>query len=162
MCLAVASAGARYAMGPSVVPPTIKPPTITVGALLPSLALFNPNKATASIVVALSTSCRFCTESVPFYKRLAAMNEVREGRLQFSVASVQAERQMRAYLTTHDLSLDGREVIVPISESALRVAVTPTVILVDRSGIVVRTWQGRLDPSAEDDVVKLAIQVSQS
>jgi hypothetical protein len=55
---------------------------------------------------------------------------------------------------------------IPVSDvrqaafSTLRVAGTPTLLLVDRAGRVTRTWVGKLRPDAENDVFAAAIALA--
>lgn len=59
----------------------------------------------------------------------------------------------------HGLSIGA---VVRLSETGLRISGTPTLILADRDGIVVKVWQGKLDGDAEDAVMKSAAQLAGS
>lgn len=157
MCLTVTGAGARYVLGTREPAPPTRAPAISTGTQLPSSSKFNPRGAKATIVLALSTECRFCTESLPFYGRLAGLSQVKGGQVQLSVASVQKQAPMSEYLLSHDLRVPT---IVAISESALRIAVTPTLILTDEVGRVIKVWEGKLLSAAEEEVVEFVLKAA--
>jgi hypothetical protein len=154
MCLAVGAAGIRFVIGGRIPgPPLNRPSPIAAGTRLASASRFNPSGTSATLVLVLSTQCRFCTESLPFYDRLSKLDAVRAGRLHIGIASFEQADRMRSYLVAHGVELSS---IVPLTQTSLRVAVTPTVLLLDKAGFVVNVWEGKLEPQAEDDLVSKA------
>lgn len=100
-----------------------------------------------TLLMALSTTCHFCTESAPFYQRLARAAEAKG----INVIAVlpQPESESRQYLSG---------LAIPISDvrqatlGALGVSGTPTLILVDDKGQVASSWVGKLQSDRESEV----------
>jgi hypothetical protein len=99
-----------------------------------------------TLVLALSTSCHFCTESAPFYRQLK--REGNDARL--LAVFPQAASEGEAYL---------KKLAVPVDEvrqvpfDLLNVRGTPTLVLVDSGGEVKDTWVGKLPPNQEGQVL---------
>lgn len=116
-----------------------------------------PGTARASLVLALSTSCQFCTESMGFYRRLAELDVVRDGRLRLSVVSAQAPDKMREYLASHRLAISP---VVLLRESGVSVQGTPMLVLLHGDGVVSKSWVGQLMDDEEEDVISAAREVA--
>lgn len=102
-----------------------------------------------TLLLVLSTDCRYCTESAPFYQRLA---REKAGRADVRLLAVlpQSVEESRKYLGEHGVAADDVRQTAP---KELGVAGTPTLVLVDQTGAVVESWVGRLPPAKEDEVV---------
>lgn len=109
--------------------------------------------ARASLILGLSTACQFCTESMGFYRTLADLDVVRDGRLRLSVVSLQMPDAMRLYMSEHRLPIDP---VVQFRESGVPIASTPAVILVKGDGVVERSWVGQLTKEEERLLIKTA------
>jgi thioredoxin-related protein len=97
----------------------------------------------------LSTTCRYCTASIPFYQKLAQQRSERAG-LKLVAVMPQGIQESREYLSKHGIPVDE------VRQAALdevNVSGTPTLIEVDRSGTVVRSWVGKLPPEKESEVI---------
>ena len=102
-----------------------------------------PVKVPTLIVVTRST-CSFCTASMPFY-----------GSLKFEpilwvAAGGEDVGTNEAYLSNH--GIQPASVLTLADAGLTKVKATPTVILVDAGGRVVRSWTGRLSPETEREV----------
>lgn len=102
-----------------------------------------------ALVLVLQKGCRFCTESGPFYQRLAREASARGGRVKlFAVLPDDAE-EGRRYL---------RELGVPVERvtqarlNSLQVSGTPTLIMLER-GAISNVWVGALPPEREAEVL---------
>lgn len=102
-----------------------------------------------TIVLVLSTSCHFCTESAPFYRRLASEARLRRGVGLVAVLP-QAREQAGLYLEELGVAVDA-VVQAPVGSTGARG--TPTVMFVDSMGVVARAWIGRLPPESEAQVI---------
>lgn len=150
MCLAVSGAAGVHMFAARKAAPSIPPPPIEAGRRLTLPARATDEGKSASLLLMLSTNCRFCTQSMPFYTRLAALDAVREGRVRLSVVSLQPPSLMQEYLTSHGL---GVSAVFTVPEAGIAVPGTPTLVLADSAGVVVESWYGALPPDAEDRVV---------
>lgn len=101
-----------------------------------------------SLVMVLSTTCRYCLESAPFYRELLR----HQGR-GWRVLAVfpQAEEQARAYLSEQGYRVDE---VRQLQLGALGVFSTPQLLLVNASGRLQQQWIGRLPPTDEKDVAE--------
>ncbi len=115
-----------------------------VGTTLASLSVkWQDNQQT--LVLALSNSCHFCTESAPFYKRLAQ----NKGQTRIVAVLPQSLEDGRAYLERLRVSVDE---IRQLPLNKIGVNGTPTLLLVDSSGVVKNSWIGKLASDQEGSV----------
>jgi thiol-disulfide isomerase/thioredoxin len=99
-----------------------------------------------TLVLAISTSCHFCTDSAPFYQAL--VKSKKDARV---VAVLpQPVEEGRAYLEKLGVSVDE---IRQLRLDKIGVQGTPTLLLVDASGEVKAFWFGRLPLEKERDVL---------
>jgi hypothetical protein len=106
-----------------------------------------------TVLMALSPTCHFCTESAPFYRRLAA--ELSNRPVQLTALFPEgSENKGGEYLKGLGLQVnDVREG----SFSSLHIRGTPTLILVDEQGVARNVWAGKLSPETERDVIKTVL-----
>jgi len=113
------------------------------------LAGVDLSKEERALLLVLQKDCRFCTDSGPFYRRLAREAATRGGRVKlFAVLPDGAEDATR-YLA--DLGVPVERVLQSRLNS-LDVSGTPTLILLDR-GTVSDVWVGALPPEQETEVL---------
>lgn len=102
-----------------------------------------------TLLIVLSADCRYCTESAPFYRRLAqAKAERGEARL-LAVLPQSTEESMK-YLGTHDIKVDE---VKQAALGSINVRGTPTLVLVDNEGVTQEVWVGKLPPEREEEVL---------
>ena len=106
---------------------------------------WNENKQT--LLLAISSNCRYCTESAGFYKRL--LSETADTKI--VAVMPQEAAQARQYLTNHEIQLND---IKQLGLGSLGVTGTPTLILVDTNGVVIGWWVGKLSPTQEAEVLE--------
>ncbi|MGI8542329.1 MAG: peroxiredoxin family protein [Aridibacter sp.] len=109
----------------------------------------NWNKSEKTLVMALSTNCRYCSESTPFYQKLVEQKAENEN-VRLVVVTPQDLEQTKDYLAKHKLSVDE---IKQSTLNKIKVGGTPTLILVDKNGAVVESWVGKLPPEKEAEVI---------
>lgn len=110
----------------------------------------NTNAAKYTVMIALSTTCRFCNESVPFYQRLAALRRAPGAKFQTVGIFREPPETAREYLNGKGLELDT---VVSRSLSDVGVRGTPTLLVVDQTGKVVQAWAGALNEDKQKEVV---------
>jgi thioredoxin-related protein len=101
-----------------------------------------------SIVLVLSTTCHFCTESAPFYRQLVKKSE--EQHVRTIAVFPQAAVEASSYLKNQDV------VVSEVRQSSLadmQVDGTPTLLLIDEKGVVRGEWVGKLPLDGEKDVL---------
>ena len=116
-----------------------------------TLPEFNWSLSSQSLLLVLSTECKYCSASTPFYRRL-----VNQARLTLKTRLLaifpQAVNESREYFAKHDVKLDTVRQAVPAS---LGVKGTPTLILVDTNGVVIQSWDGMVPPEVENEILAL-------
>ena len=115
-----------------------------IGSKLPIRMHFRQG---ANIVLVLSGSCHFCSESIPFYLRLIPIASER------GFVGILFREDTNAgirYATEHGLraSAVAGQIRLP-----WRVG-TPTVLLCDEQGKIVRAWVGKLGHDQEEEVIR--------
>lgn len=103
-----------------------------------------------TLLMVLSSTCRYCTESAPFYQRLA---QQKSGRADARLVAVlpQGGDEAGQYLRAHGISVDEIRQSDPGADYA---RATPTLIMVDNTGSVVESWVGKLPPEKEAEVAR--------
>lgn len=100
-----------------------------------------------TFVLAISTQCHFCTDSAPFFQRVN--KEVGKEATLLAVLP-QPLSDSHHYLDTLGVHVDD---IRQSPLNAIGVHGTPTLMLVDKTGIVDDVWEGKLRPDQEDQVL---------
>lgn len=100
-----------------------------------------------TLILALSTTCHFCTESGPFYQRLV---KERGGNTRLIAVLPQAVSDGKNYLDRLGVSVDE---VQQASLSSINIRGTPTLLLVNGKGVVVQEWVGRLPTEQETEVL---------
>ena len=100
--------------------------------------------AQLSVLLILSTNCRFCTQSMPLYRRLSSERR----HLDFALFAAFPEplTDAGAYLRANSLKVDG---LFRAKPSELHATGTPTVVLLDRDRTVLASWVGQLPATLE-------------
>lgn len=102
-----------------------------------------------TLYFALQTTCRFCTESAPFYKRLIA--KTKDSGVRFVAVFPTPVDESSQHLV--DLGITEMQV-VQASLDTLNVGGTPTLMLVDDTGNVIASWIGKLSADKEVEVIE--------
>lgn len=106
-----------------------------------------------TLVLALSTSCHFCSESAPLYQKIA---RERGNGTRIIAVFPQDTGNSAEYL--HRLAVNVDQVVqAPLG--SIGVSGTPTLILINRNGSVLDSWIGKL-PAVEES--KLMSRISPS
>jgi thioredoxin-related protein len=100
-----------------------------------------------TLLLVLSTTCHFCSESAPFYQRL-----VKElgGNMHTVAVLPQSISDSKEYLDKLGVSVDE---VKQASLSSINVRGTPTLLLVNGDGVIVNKWVGRLPVDQEAEVL---------
>lgn len=107
------------------------------------------SKSDKNLVLILSNTCHFCTESAPFYQRLV-QTRTRQDTFRMSAVFPQTVSEGRTYLNGLGVNIDD---IKQLSGSAIRIRGTPTLLLVNSTGVVTEEWLGKLPPEKENEVL---------
>ncbi len=123
---------------------------VTVGIdLSKRLSGVNWNRNGRTLVLSLSTRCHFCTESAPFFRQIkkgVGKNVKVVGVLPEPVAEAEL------YLNHEGVHVDE---VRQIALDTVGVTETPTMLLVNKDGIVTQTWVGKLAPDKQEQALKV-------
>jgi thioredoxin-related protein len=99
-----------------------------------------------TLLLAVSTTCHFCTDSAPFYQRISKDH----GNAHLVALLPQDKLEAEKYLAKLGVKVDE---IRQASLGELGITGTPTLALIDSSGKVLRTWEGVLTADKEQEVI---------
>ena len=108
------------------------------------------DKNERTLLLVLSTTCHFCTESSPFYQRLA-QEKAKKGGVGLVAVLPQSVGESQKYLSDLGVPVDD---IKQASLDTVQARGTPTLIMADRTGTVVESWVGKLPAEAEVEVLE--------
>ena len=131
-------------------------PEYLAGELLPTMEGVELRANRQSVLLFMNSQCRFCTESMPFYRSLAE-SQSRD----YDVLAISREPldSLRGYLTLHALRPD--QTISVAENTELRLTKTPTLIVTDHTRVVRGVWLGQLTPEQEQQV-RAALSMGES
>jgi hypothetical protein len=131
------------------------------GDQMPAVAGVDLRDANQTLFVVVRESCRFCTESMPLYKKLSELvqNPPYKNKLQIAILTPDPQPDARKYLLTHEVQVNKVASIGPDQLRALRITGTPTLILTRRTGFIEGVWRGKLSADGERSLLQaLGIQ----
>lgn len=127
---------------------SVPSPSVQIGADMKHLPIgVNWSANGRTLLLGLQTTCPYCTESAPFFRKLTA---AAVGKTRTVAVLPQSTDAARRYLDGLGVHVDE---IKQASLSGIGVSHTPTLVLVDSSGIVRRAWTGELPSEDEADVL---------
>lgn len=100
-----------------------------------------------TMVLALATTCHFCTESAGFYREL--VQYCNSHNIPTVAVFPQTAEEGRSYLAKEGVKIDD---VRQASFSTIQISGTPTLLLIDENGAVKRVWVGKLSPGEEKKV----------
>lgn len=95
-----------------------------------------------TLILAISSTCHFCSESASFYQALAS----NKGDTRLVAVLPQPVEEGRKYLGKLGVAVDD---VKQVSLNEIGVSGTPSLVLVDNSGAIKNFWRGKL--SAENE-----------
>jgi len=126
------------------------PISLKVGDQLPSLPAYDWKAHERTLVLVLKNGCRFCEESIPFYRKLAELEKSNQTDAHLIAVFPDDPAAVRQLLETQRLAV---EAFPGVELTQLKVEGTPTLILIDRQGRVSKVWVGELEAAGQADVV---------
>lgn len=102
-----------------------------------------------TLLLVLQSDCRYCTESAEFYQRLVR-EAANRNRARIVAVLPQEVSDSRQYLDEHGIKVDE---VRQGSLETMKIAGTPTLIMVNDKGVVTNVWRGKLTPEKESEVL---------
>jgi hypothetical protein len=129
------------------------PNEVKVGDQLPGLPAYNWKAHERTLVLALRSGCHFCEASMPFYRKLAQLEQSNQIGVHLIAVFPDDPAAVHKVVEIQQLTLE----VLPLFElGQVKVQATPTLMLVDEQGRVSKVWMGEL-PAAEEAEVIAAI-----
>lgn len=152
----VAVLAAGWTRGASTVQSPPRPELSYVeGRPSPRLSGLATGMGRPTLLLFVRSTCKYCTESLPFYARLTD-GSMSASRADVIAVTQESVEQCRAYLTQGGVAIAK---VVSASGGEAHVRGTPTLVLLDGEGVVRKVWEGKLSPEAEAEVLR-ALQKS--
>jgi hypothetical protein len=117
---------------------------------LPEGASADGQSAPTTLVLALSTHCRFCEASLPFYQKLAVFKNSAPTRVRLATVMSEPKEEIEAYLKKNGIAADS---VFSMPMSQIGVKGTPTLLLLDGHNKLIESWIGQLNSQAESEVI---------
>jgi hypothetical protein len=104
-----------------------------------------------TLIIAMSSACDSCLDSIPFYKHLTE-SRVKGGQTyQYFAILSEKQDEVEQFIQRFELNLPT---VAGVDLKELKVAATPTLILVNSNGEIVDFWVGKLSKDAEQEVAR--------
>ena len=117
-------------------------PTLHTKIVLPGVD-WSTSKAT--LVIAMSSECRYCVDSASFYKDLTHRNHAAPIVIVMPQRKQAAQEFLRRYMVTPNN-------VISAELTSIQVSATPTVLLISSSGVVEKVWVGELTKTQQQEV----------
>lgn len=130
-------------------PPTVQPYTVGDPISLPVTVDFTASPRT--VILFVQSRCRFCTESMSFYKDILDKRAHLAPQLRIVALTPEEPQVTHNYLESHGVSVDE---VIQTEITGTRFLGTPTVLSIDHSGMIEGVWLGRLTAEQEQSVRK--------
>ncbi|MDO8835282.1 MAG: hypothetical protein Q7V01_06780 [Vicinamibacterales bacterium] len=100
-----------------------------------------------TMLVLVQSRCRFCTESMPFYRSILELRSKGQCDVQVVAVGLDPMEITKSYLAENAVSADT---VVPYPGVAeIRFGGTPTVLAIHPTRRILGVWEGRLTASQE-------------
>lgn len=128
--------------------PRAQVPQYVAGEKLATIEGLDLRKSDRTLLLVLHKYCKYCTEGMPFFRDI--MTKRNKNSTQVVVVSRNSIQDLTAYLKENQLLADGQ---VSIGETDKKMQLTPTVLLVDRSGTISSVWTGLPNDRSKVEVI---------
>lgn len=108
------------------------------------------SKSPKTLLIALSTKCDHCTETIPFWKRVFETNIENKNGTRFVAVFPETAVEVGRYLHEQQLGLNT---IPGINYKAINLPGTPSAVLLDNEGKIVNFWIGKPSKDAEQEIL---------
>lgn len=129
------------------------PPDYLPGDKLPEGVDVTLEKADYTLLMFLSSTCGYCTASMPFYGKLSEARSNSSVPVRLTAVSGEPREVLVDYLAQHNVAVDAMVGLSSNDFRRMKVRGTPTLILATREGVIRKVWIGRLGPEQEAEVL---------
>ncbi len=122
--------------------------TYIVGERVGPIVGLNRDAAPRTLLIALRSTCQFCTASMDFYKRLAEQRS--PSGIRIVAISSEPIAITEAYAKEHGASFDA---VLSFQPGNVKIQRVPTLLVIDSEGSVRNVWEGQLTAEQEQEVI---------
>lgn len=151
VAIAVLGVLALYLYNLHATPQTQLLPGLQRGATVPQVQGLSYRDAPRTLLIAMSTQCGYCKESVPFYHQIVKAEKASGMRTRIVAIFPNSQREVDLYVKQNQLEMDTR---AETDFRRLHIAGTPTIILLDGAGVISNFWIGRLSEDDERQLIR--------
>lgn len=124
---------------------------VKAGDRLPRLDGWDWGAHDQTLVLALRKGCHYCEDSAPFYQRLAAKLQEDGSKSAMVAVFPDGANTVNEVVRSEGLAVHA---LPGVPLESLNVSGTPSLLLVDRSALVLNAWIGMLSPRQELEVMR--------
>jgi hypothetical protein len=124
------------------------------GDVFPPIESVRYDATERTLVLALNTHCKFCRESLPFYRRLLSTQGQPNRSTQIAVIFPNTDSEVREFIEQAQLSVQA---VAGQDFAKFQISGTPTLVLVGRDGKVRGLWAGELPAAGEKEVTSAMV-----
>jgi hypothetical protein len=125
-------------------------PQYQVGEAFQPLPGLSPERGMASLLFVVREGCRYCENSIPFYQRVATAARAARAKVKLVGICPSTTAACQRYFESSDVRMDEA---VGIQSKGLKVAGTPTIVMIDEGGRIEGVWAGELPIEREMEVL---------
>jgi hypothetical protein len=123
------------------------------GQTLPPPSGYNWGSRPETLVLVIRKGCKYCEASLPFYTRLGELEKGNSLRAHVLAVMPDDKESGTRALQSAGSAFDS---IFNQPLDSMKVSATPTLLLLDSRGRVMKSWVGQLGPGQEEDVIATA------
>ena len=108
------------------------------------------DKSSQTLVLAMSSKCEHCNESIPFFRQLLEANLEKSDGTRIVAVFPERPEEVWRYISEQQLSVNT---IPGINFKALNLPGTPSAVLISNEGKVLNFWIGKPSKDAEKEML---------
>lgn len=112
-------------------------------------------KSSRTLVIALSSNCERCNESLPFFKQLLQTSVGRSDAARVVAIFPETREEVWRYIYEQQLTVNA---IPGINYRALNLPGTPSAVLISNEGRVLNFWIGKPSKDSEKEIMDSVIE----
>lgn len=125
------------------------------GDRLGEIAGLDLDRSETTVLLAVKSTCKFCTESMPFYRDLVRRRDPQRTRI--VGLTPESSEAGSEYFRRYGVVVDE---VLSIAPGDLRIRATPTMILVSRSGEVLAAAVGKVEMEKQAELMARFLSLS--
>lgn len=122
-----------------------------IGKHLSNISDLNERKYETSIILILDTNCKYCNESIDFYKKLEK-SDYNKNTKQLVALFAQNLDVVSKYGKENEFTVRS---IASVDFIGLKVGITPTIVVINTKRKIIKSWFGKLKSEQEQEIINL-------